>query len=112
QHIGKAARGAADVERHRSSHIEAEMGETVVKLDPPARHPRMILAANLERRVLGEHLAGFGQLLLAREHRSGHDQRLSPRPALGEPAAYQQLVGALPRHQPKSWEKMAGNRKI
>src|SRR4051812_49064208 len=70
------------------------MREAVVELDPAARDPRMILAADVERRVLRQQLAGLGDLPLGREHRARHDQRLRPRPALSQPTAHQQLVCA------------------
>src|SRR4051794_19597540 len=68
------------------------MRETMVEFDAPARGPGMVLAAHLERRVLGQHVTGLRKLPLAAEHPSGHDQRLSAAPALGQPAAHEQLV--------------------
>ena len=54
----------------------------------------MILPPNLERRILGKHIAWLGELPLTAEYSSGHDQCLRPRPALHEPAANQQLICA------------------
>src|SRR4029079_9975515 len=68
------------------------MRQPVVELDPAPRHPRMVLAPHLEWRVLGQQVAGLRKLALTREHRPRHDQRLRPRPALGETPAHQQLI--------------------
>ena len=83
-----------DVQRHRAGHVEAEMRQPMIKLDPPARNPRMVLAPHFQWRVLGQHFAGLSELLLTGEDRPGHDQRLRPRPALGQSPAHQQLVCA------------------
>src|SRR3546814_10239917 len=40
-----------DIDRDRARHLPAEMVEPVRELDPPARHPRMIAPAHLDRRV-------------------------------------------------------------
>jgi len=98
QNIGEAAGRRADIERHRSRDIEAEMGQPVVELDPAARHPRMVAALDLERRILGQQVARLCDPLVTREHRAGKDQRLSPRPALREPPRNEQLVGTNPGH--------------
>src|SRR6478736_48615 len=54
----------------------------------------MVLAAHFQRRILRQHVAGLGELLLAAEYNAGHDQGLSLGPALNQTASYQQLVCA------------------
>ena len=36
-----------DVERNRAGHIDIEMAQRVIELEPAARYPRMFLAADL-----------------------------------------------------------------
>ena len=94
QHIREAAGGASDIERDRASDVKTEIFEPMRKLDPAARNPGMVLPPDLQRRVLGQHVASLGQLLLARENEASHDQRLSLRAALRQPPAHKQLVCA------------------
>ena len=47
QNIGKPASRRADVERNRAGHIDIEMAQRVIELEPAARYPRMFLAADL-----------------------------------------------------------------
>src|SRR5512132_1229643 len=54
----------------------------------------MVLAAHVQWRVLGEHVARLGELPLSAKDCSSHDQRLGLGTAVGEPAAHQQLIGA------------------
>src|SRR5204863_8903478 len=54
---------------------------------------------NLHRRILGKHVTGLGDLPLAREHRSGHDQGLRASPALRQAPAHQQLVCTDPHER-------------
>ena len=54
----------------------------------------MILAAQVERGVLGQQVAGLFNPPLAAEHQTGQDQRLRPGAAFDQPAVDQQLVGA------------------
>ena len=49
-----AASGHEDVERHRSGHVEPEMGQPMVELDPAPRHPRMIAALDRQHGIFGE----------------------------------------------------------
>ena len=82
-------------------HVPAEMVERMGELDPAPRDPGMVLAPHLERRVGGERLPGLVDLALAGEDQAGEDQRLRLRPAFGEPAVDEQLIGAdLDRHRP------------
>src|SRR5688572_18909659 len=99
QYVGEAAGRGADVERHRARHVPAEMIERMSELDAAARDPGMVAAPDLERRLLGQRLAGFLDLALAREDQAGEDQRLRPRPTLGETAIHQQLIGAELGHE-------------
>ncbi len=54
----------------------------------------MVAPAHLERRILGQLLARFGELLFAGENQTRHHQRLRPRAALDEPAVDEHLIEA------------------
>ena len=96
QHVGEAAGRGADIDRDRALGIEREMRERVRELQPAARDPGMILALDLERRVLRHQVAGLGDAAVGAEHLAGHDQRLGLGAGLDQAALDQQLVGALP----------------
>ena len=71
----------------------------MVELDPAARHPRMVAALDADLGVVGDLLPRLVDLAVADEGEPGEDQRLRPRPAFGEAAIDEQLVGALLGHQ-------------
>src|SRR3546814_4585754 len=54
----------------------------------------MILAAHLERLVVGDGVAGLGKLALPRENLAGHDERLGLGAALRQAALDESDVGA------------------
>ena len=60
----------------------------------------MDLAAHLYRRLFGQRLPGLVDLALAGKDQAGEDQGLRPRPALGETAIDEQLIGAKLGHAP------------
>src|SRR5205814_504499 len=94
QYVGEPAGRAPHIQRHRTAHIEAEMRQPMVKLDPPARNPWMVLTAHFQRRVPGKQFASLGELLLAAEHRPRHDQRLRAATTLRQPPADEKLICA------------------
>src|SRR3546814_17213291 len=74
----------------------------MVELDPAARHPRMVAALAADVGIGGKLLPRLVDLAVADEGEPREDQRLRARPALGEPAVDEQLVGALLRHHSSS----------
>ena len=62
------------------------------QLDPAAADPGVIAAAHIERRILGDLVAGLVNLGIAGKHQPCHHQSLCARAAFGEPALDQQLV--------------------
>src|SRR3546814_11640079 len=97
--VGKAASRRADVDRGRARYVPAQMHppmfQRVIELDAAARHPRMVAALDADRGIGGDRLPRLVDLAVADEGEAREDQRLRPRPAFGEPALDQQLVGAL-----------------
>src|SRR3546814_11020289 len=83
-----------DIDRDRARHLPAEMVEPVRELDPPARHPRMIAPAHLDRRLRRHLLPRLLDLALADEHQPRPHQRLRPLPRFGEPASDEHLIDA------------------
>src|SRR3546814_7383131 len=75
------------------------MFQRVIELDAAARHPRMVAALDADRGIGGDRLPRLVDLAVADEGEAREDQRLRPRPAFGEPAIDEQLVGALLCHQ-------------
>jgi hypothetical protein len=55
----------------------------------------MILAPEIEGRLLGQHIAGLVDAPLTAEDLSRQDQRRCPASALDETALHQQKIGAL-----------------
>ena len=100
QHIGKAPGRRPDIDRHRTTHVPAEMVEAMRQLDSAARHPGMIASAHVERRVGRQLLAGLVHLAVADEHQPRHDERLRPGPAFGQAAIDEHLVRTLLCHGP------------
>ena len=76
----------------RTGGIDAEMVERVGELDAAARHPGMVAAAQLERRIGGKAGAGLVEPPLAAPDRAGQNQRLRLGAAFGKPALDQQRV--------------------
>ena len=76
----------------------------MVQLDPAARHPRMVLAPHVERRVVGHRVAGLGHAAVAREHLPGEGSAPAPasgsRPGRGPRAAGPRGASARPRARP------------
>ena len=66
----------------------------MVEFDPAARHPRMVAPLHADGGIGGDLLPRLVDLAVADEGQSGEDQRLRARPALGQPAVDEQLVGA------------------
>ncbi len=64
------------------------------ELEPAARHPRMIAPGDGQLRILGQRGAGLVDAPAGGGHQPGHDQCLRLRPALGETAVNEQLIGA------------------
>src|SRR3546814_9007991 len=75
------------------------MFQREIELDAAARHPRMVAALDADRGIGGDRLPRLVDLAVADEGEAREDQRLRPRPAFGEPAIDEQLVGALLCHQ-------------
>src|SRR3546814_13126741 len=65
---------------------ETKVLDRVSQLQPAAADPGMILAAHLERLVVGDGFAGLGKLALPRENLAGHDERLGLGAALRQAA--------------------------
>jgi len=95
QHVGEAAGGGADVEAHQSGRVEREVIKRAHQLEAAARHPGVVLAAQLERLTGGEKLARFVDAPLAGKQPAGEDERLSPAAALHQAAIQHELVRAL-----------------
>src|SRR5207342_3449763 len=74
------------------------MIETVIELDPAARHPWVVPALYGQLGVLGQEVARLGDALVAGENIPCEDQCLRPRPALSQAASDQQLVCANLAH--------------
>ena len=94
QDVGEAACGATDIHRNGAGHVDAELRKRVIELESPPRNPGVIASAHVDRRVRAELLAGLVDLAVADEDEARHDQRLRARPALGQAAVDDQLVGA------------------
>ena len=83
----------------RAGRVEIECVERVGQLHPAPADPWMIAPAHLQLGILGEWLAGLGDLGLACKHHARHHQRLRPRAALREAPGHQQLIDThLLRH--------------
>ena len=74
------------------SEYELERIERVGQLEPAPADVRMVAPAHLQFCILGDRLAGLGDLRLAREHHPRHDERLCPRAAFRQPALHQYLI--------------------
>src|SRR3546814_16068517 len=72
----------------------------MVKLTPSAGHPWVVAGLYAQRGTVAELVSGLVELAVADEGEPRQDQRLRARPAFGQPAVDEQLVGALLRHQP------------
>jgi len=72
------------------------MRQPMRQLHAAAGHPRVVLAAHLQRLIGGNRLPRLVDPPLAGEHQPGHDQCLRARPRLGQAAIDQQLVGPAP----------------
>ena len=105
QAVCEAAGGRADVQARLTSHVEVERAERRFELQAAATDVARHLAfqANVERRV--DHLAGLVGPLLGDEHLAGENQRLRPRPALGQPAFDDQLVESFLRHESNEYQR-------
>ena len=68
--------------------------ERVNELQPAPADPGMVLPAQLQRRILGNAVAGLVDPLLARKHQPGQDQRLGARTRVRQPAFHQRKVCA------------------
>ena len=91
QHIRKATRRCADIERDQPGRIEREAIERMGQLVAAAAGVGQRLD-QLDRRILSDLLAGFGTLRAGHPHCAGQDQRLGLAARFGQPALNQQLI--------------------
>ena len=82
----------------RAADPNCEMVERGSQLEPAARHPGMIAPGDVKLRIVGHRGAGLVDAPAGGGHQSGDDQRLRLRPAFGEAAVDEQLIGAPFRH--------------
>ena len=68
QNIGETTGRTSNIQGNTALDFKPEVVEAMVKLDPAARDPGMILAADLERCVVSEHVARLEELPFAAEH--------------------------------------------
>ena len=94
QHVRKASGRAADIHGRHASRVEPEMIDRMGQLDSPARNPRMIAPAHIQRRISRQAVAWFCQLGLTTEYQSGQHQRLRAGAAFNKATIDQQLVNA------------------
>ena len=69
------------------------MLQRVIELQAAARGPGVVLAAHLERRALGQQVAGLGDAAVAAPDLAGQDQRLRAGAAFDQAEIDQRLVG-------------------
>ena len=74
------------------------MGEGVLELEAASGDPGVVLAADFERGVLGEEVAGFRDAAVAGEDLAGEDEGLGAGAALGEAAVGEELIGSVASH--------------
>jgi hypothetical protein len=72
-----------------------KVGERMRQLDAAARNPGMVLAAQLERRLVGQQVAGLGDAPLAAEYLASQDERRGAAAGLGQATLDHKQIGAL-----------------
>ena len=103
QHIREAAGRGAHVQADTPRRRQGEMPQRVLQLDAAARHPGVVLATHLQRCGIRQEVARLGNPALAGKHFARQNQRLGARPAFGQAAVQQELIGtALPAHRSRS----------
>ena len=106
QHLAEAAGRGAEVEGDRALRVEPEDVEGVAELQPAARDVRQRVPLDGERRAWADPRRRLRHAHAVDPDGARRDQRLRPRPAVGEPGRHQRLVEP-PGHVP-SFASRAG----
>jgi hypothetical protein len=95
QHIGKAPGGGAKVKANPPFRFQAEMGQGMGKLKPPAGYPGVILTADFKRRAISQQIARLFHPFAIGEDLATQDQRLRSGAAFRKASGDKQEIGAL-----------------
>ncbi len=89
QNIGEATSGGADIDADFPQWREGKISQRMIEFQPAARNPWVILASDIQRRILREHVAGLGDAAIGGKNLAGEDQRLRAGTRLNQAAVEQ-----------------------
>ena len=95
QAVGEAAGGGADVQAQPARHIDAEMIQRRLQLQPAAAHIASALPATSMRLAASTRVARLDGFLSVDQHLAGHDESLRFLAGFGQAALDQQTIEPL-----------------